>query len=166
MTALLDVSTPVVRQETEIGQSPHVLINAQLLSTDANYRSAGVSQYSRNLVRELGVLADSEKSDYRLSAFTSAERFHVPGVQIYRDDLLPFRRGIHNPIERILWEQTRLNRHAANMHVDLIHGLVNVLPLRSPVPGVVTVHDLSFLRFPNLFHWTCLLYTSPSPRDS
>src|SRR5690606_25327119 len=35
--------------------------------------------------------------------------------------------------------------------VDVVHGLVNVLPLATRTPGVVTVHDLSFLRLPDHF---------------
>ena len=35
----------------------HVAIDAQLLSSEASYRGAGVSSYSRNLLSRLGSLA-------------------------------------------------------------------------------------------------------------
>lgn len=172
MTAILGASPPAKLQEPEYYHpARHVLLNAQLLRTETSYRSAGVSQYSRNLLNELGLLTDAARIDsvganYRFSAFTSAKRFHTSGVEIYRDDLLPFRRGIHNPIERILWEQTRLVQHTENLQVDLVHGLVNVLPLRSNVPGVVTVHDLTFLRLPQLFPRAKRMYLTYLCRES
>lgn len=171
MTTLLESNSPAKLIENEQSLARHILLNAQLLRTETSYRSAGVSQYSRNLLNELGMFADNAQTElfsnpYRFSAFTSAKRFHTSGVEIYRDDLLPFRRGIHNPYERILWEQTRLARHAENLQVDLIHGLVNVLPLRSNVPGVVTVHDLTFLRLPKLFPWAKRTYLTYLCRES
>jgi len=36
-------------------------------------------------------------------------------------------------------------------HLDLVHGTLNVLPLGRRVPGVVTIHDVSFLLFPERF---------------
>ncbi len=49
---------------------------------------------------------------------------------------------------RMLWEAVALP-HAAR-HLALLHAPVNVLPPRLPCPGVVTVHDLAFARFPQV----------------
>ncbi|RME31003.1 MAG: glycosyltransferase family 1 protein, partial [Thermoflexia bacterium] len=43
---------------------------------------------------------------------------------------------------------------------DLVHGPVYVVPLATSLPAVVTVHDLSFLRFPHFFRPANRLYLS------
>jgi glycosyltransferase involved in cell wall biosynthesis len=57
----------------------------------------------------------------------------------------------HQPLARILWEQSVLPLALRRVGAHLVHGLVNVLPLTSTLPGVVTVHDLSFVRLPQAF---------------
>ncbi|HSN75336.1 MAG TPA: glycosyltransferase family 1 protein, partial [Anaerolineae bacterium] len=55
------------------------------------------------------------------------------------------------PLRRILWEQTALPLLARRRHLDLLHGTVNVNPALALCPSVVTVHDLSFMRYPQAF---------------
>ena len=62
------------------------------------------------------------------------------------------------PAARIAWEQAVLPLHLRARSADLIHGLVNVLPMATNLPGVVTVHDLSFLRMPDKFPASKRLY--------
>lgn len=124
-----------------------VALNAQLISDQVGYRSAGVSTYSAELVRALGELALEERkrgsSPWEFSAYLHVNSFDAPGVRLIRSPRL-----LEQPTARILWEQTRLPLHLRRQRADLVHGLVNVLPLAAPCPGVVTVHDLSFVRLP------------------
>lgn len=122
-----------------------VALNAQLLGTGADYRSAGVSNYSRQLLFALGELAQA-RPDLHLTAFVPTAELTIPGVTL-RPTRLPVRR----PPVRIAWEQLLLPLALHREQADLIHGLVNVLPLATSVPGVVTVHDLSFVRTPEKF---------------
>jgi glycosyltransferase involved in cell wall biosynthesis len=119
-----------------------VALNAQLLSTTASYRGAGVSNYSRHLLLALGALAQ-ETPDLALTAFVNVADFAADGVQMVRSRL-----PLQQPLARIAWEQSTLPLALRTAQADLVHGLVNVLPLATPVPGVVTVHDLSFVRLP------------------
>lgn len=48
----------------------------------------------------------------------------------------------------LLWQQWRLPRRLRRGDVDLLWSPVLTLPWRLPVPGVVTVHDLTTLHFP------------------
>lgn len=57
----------------------------------------------------------------------------------------------HNPWSRVLWEQLRLPAAARASGVRLLHGMAFVAPQRSPCPTVVTVHDVSFVRYPQTF---------------
>jgi glycosyltransferase involved in cell wall biosynthesis len=49
---------------------------------------------------------------------------------------------------------------------DLVHGTAFVGPLVSPCPAVITIHDLSFLRFPDLFRPANRLYLKTLTRLS
>jgi glycosyltransferase involved in cell wall biosynthesis len=120
----------------------HVVIDAQLINTAQSYRGAGVSNYSRHLLATLGHLAGSG-TDRTLTAFLSDPTFQAAGVRLQRTPAL-----FQDPLLRIGWEQTVLPIELHRQRADLVHGLVNVLPIATCVPGVVTVHDLSFLRVP------------------
>lgn len=49
-----------------------------------------------------------------------------------------------------LWQQWAVPYAAAITKSDLIHGLANTIPIMSPIPTVVTVHDLVFEKMPHL----------------
>lgn len=36
---------------------------------------------------------------------------------------------------------------------DILHGLSNELPWSSPIPTVVTIHDVAWRTFPDMYHW-------------
>lgn len=120
-----------------------IALNAQLISTGDNYRAAGVSSYSLHLLQALGQLRLNGQLAHTLHAFVNAPELVIPGVEL-RPTTLP----LQNPLARIAWEQTALPLALARHGDGLVHGLVNVLPLATPAPGVVTVHDLSFVRTP------------------
>jgi glycosyltransferase involved in cell wall biosynthesis len=138
----------------------HVVLNAQLISAQQSYRSAGMSNYSRNVLAALGRLA-AEDPRLRLTALTHTPDARMPGVDV-RATSLP----LYKPAARIAWEQLVLPGLLRRLDADLVHGLVNVLPLASSVPGVVTVHDLSFLHLPELFPPAKRLYLSALCRAS
>ena len=118
-------------------------INAQLLSGATTYRSAGVSGYIRQLLLHL----PGEAPDLFLTAFTPAGSVtDFPGIMLEHSRLQTAR-----PAQRILWEQAALPLAIRQHNLDLLHGAVNVTPLLSLCPTVVTIHDLSFMRYPQAF---------------
>ncbi len=123
-----------------------VVVNAQLLHTRGGYRGAGVSNYCRNL---LTALAD-ETDGNQVTAYVNDRDFRFaqrrPGMELRYT-----RWPAGDPVPRIIWEQTALPLAAMTAQGNLVHGLVNTLPLATRVPGVVTVHDLSFVRMPERF---------------
>src|SRR5215213_9337406 len=139
----------------------HVGINAHLLSSAASYRSAGVSNYSRHLLTALGRLVDEEAVPHRFTAFLHAPDFAATGIEAQRAS-----QQLEQPLLRIAWEQSVLPLALAHIQADVVHGLVNVLPLATQRPGVVTVHDLSFLRLPELFPPFKRAYLTPLGRAS
>ncbi|MBV7332574.1 glycosyltransferase family 4 protein [Chloroflexi bacterium TSY] len=114
------------------------------------YRSAGVSVYSQHLLEYLGQMVKNRETDHQFAAFTHVRSFAEHGIDLgcVKNFATDFPLGI--PIARIGWEQTILPLKLRQLEVELIHGLVNVLPLASHIPSVVTVHDLSFLWMPQV----------------
>lgn len=138
-----------------------IVLNAQLLSGAASYRSAGVSHYSRSLLTALGELAAEGATPHRFTALTHTPEFQTAGVRCVVSAL-----PLERPPLRIAWEQSVLPRELQRLDADLVHGLVNVLPLATRVPGVVTVHDLSFLRLPEKFPAAKRFYLTASAAAS
>ena len=138
---------PVQARPARIG------INAQLLSFAASYRQAGVSRYIAELLRAFaaegaGQHAPPAAVAHEYLAFVGPAhppRDFAPGEGVsWRHSRLPTERAA----VRIVWEQALGPIAAWRDRLDLIHGPVNVLPLLAPCPGVVTVHDLAFLAYP------------------
>ena len=102
--------------------------NAALRSPSNDYRAAGMHRY---IVGLLGGLELDEDMD----------------LNVYAPE------GSRDPKRRILWEQLRLPRIIKKDNIDLLHGPAHALPWMLPkhIASVVTVHDLSFLRMPEVF---------------
>jgi len=70
------------------------------------------------------------------------------------------------PVRRILWEQLVLPALSRRLGLDLLHATVNVSPWIGGCPAVVTVHDLSFLRYPEAFPTLQRIYLRSQARRS
>jgi glycosyltransferase involved in cell wall biosynthesis len=131
-------------------QSIHVGLNAHLLSLGSGYRSAGMTWYIYNL---LAHLPEADRG-IRYTAFLSEKDYGgSPGLKLQRSRLPTDR-----PAVRIVWEQLIQPSVARRAGLDLIHGLAFVGPMGSGCPFTVTVHDLSFLFYPQGFRTLNRLY--------
>ena len=137
----------------------HIALNAQLLSFAETYRSGGISRVIYHLLSELG--RDSRGHTFDVFVPTAPATngwgelcFHPSGSHTVR------------PAVRIAWEQTVLPRQLAGLkpRPDLLHGLAYALPVAWAGPGVVTIYDLSFLRFPKAFNLTNRIYLTATTR--
>ncbi len=136
--------------EVTAGNSSHVAINAHLLSGQAWYRSAGVHQYIYHLLRHL-----RQADDGLCYTVLLGEGVFPPDVALTS---LQSRWPTSRAAVRVLWEQLVQPWVLRRIGADLVHGPVFVGPLLAPCPVVVTVHDLSFIRFPALFRPANRLY--------
>jgi glycosyltransferase involved in cell wall biosynthesis len=134
-----------------------IALNAQLLSFADNYRSGGISRVIYHLLAELG--RDPRGHTFDVFVPLAPERngwgsltFHPSGHHTVR------------PPIRIAWEQTVLPRKLATLRPDLLHGLAYALPIGWSGPGVVTIYDLSFLRFPDAFKPANRIYLTATTR--
>lgn len=130
-------------------------LNALLLYSGhgGSYRRAGIDSYIRGLLPHLPA------ADTRLN--------YTAFVGSVRDDLLNGMAAVRvpphismQPAARVLWEQLFLPRMCVNERVRLLHSMAFVSPVLSPVPTVVTVYDLSFLRLPGSFRVANRIYLS------
>ncbi len=139
--------------------NPKVGINAQLLSLSGNYRGAGINWYIYNLLRQLG----QRDSRYSYTVFLGEPHFTETGLRLQRT-----RCPTHLPPVRIAWEQFVLPFWLRRFRMDLLHAAAFVAPVATPCPFVVTVYDLSFLRFPAAFRpwnrWYLSRFTATSAR--
>src|SRR5438552_2687096 len=154
-------------------------LDAHLLSFATSYRQAGVSRYIAELLRAFAAEGGTgagpmhEHVTFAGGARDGVERarqgagpaheyiaFAGPGRPPpgflpagsgpvrWRHSQLPTARA---PV-RIAWEQAVAPVAAWRERLDLLHGPVNVLPAALPCPGVVTIHDVAFLAYPEAFH--------------
>jgi len=132
-----------VRGKAGNGQVLHVGVNAHLLSLAESYRSAGISWYIQNLLR---CLPDVDPEiDY--TVFLGERRYRgAPGLRLQVSSL-----PTDQPLARIFWEQVLQPWAVRRAGVDLLHGMHLVGPVVGGCPFVVTVHDLSFLFYPQNF---------------
>lgn len=138
--------------------TPRVGLNGHLLNLAGNYRSAGINWYIYHLMRGL---ADQSEFDYRFFVADRRATDHFDSRLICRSSW-----PTQNPLVRILWEQ--LVQPAALKHerIDLLHALAFAGPVAMTIPWVVTIYDLTFLRFPQLFNWANRTYLDFSVRRS
>ena len=126
----------------------HIGINAQLLSYGQNYRNGGVSRYIRYLLTALA----KQPGDNRYTVFVNGQDIIdrlAPHPQItYFAAPWPEKQ----PAARVAWEQITLPSLLRQKRIDVLHSPVNVCPELLPhsCASVVTLHDLAFLRFPNV----------------
>jgi glycosyltransferase involved in cell wall biosynthesis len=116
--------------------SPHVGLNAHLLSAETGYRRAGIHGYIRHVLEHL-------------PAIDPAWRYTVLVGDGEAPAGLPIRRSrlrTGQPLRRIAWEQFVQPWQLGTF--DLINELAFVAPLIMSRPFVVTVYDLTFIRYP------------------
>ena len=113
--------------------TPLVVVDADVLGR----RRTGDETYVRNLLRELAPLAGER--GIRLAAVSRNRELVPSGVEAHA-------LGTRSQELRMSLSLPRLLRHVG---ASLCHTQYAV-PLRSPCPCVVTVHDLSFVREPAL----------------
>jgi glycosyltransferase involved in cell wall biosynthesis len=117
----------------------HIGLNAHLLSSQAGYRAAGIHSYIDQLLKHLPAAAPS---DWTFTAFVGATtRASYDGIKLRQSYW-----DTESAIRRIIWEQ--LAQPFQLGEFDLYHALAFVAPLWLRAPMVVTVYDLTFIRYP------------------
>jgi glycosyltransferase involved in cell wall biosynthesis len=119
-------------------------INAQIVSLASTYRQAGVSRFTAQAIQALQRRDRSAEYSVFVNDTARGGFSDSTNMRFHRTRL-----PAGKPAVRILWEQVLLPLQAARL--DVLHCPVNVLPLAAPCPTTLTIHDLTFLRFPDRF---------------
>jgi glycosyltransferase involved in cell wall biosynthesis len=125
----------------------HIAINAHLLAHTRSFRRAGVSHYIEQLLQHLARVDQTNQYTIFTTRGLDAAALGLPP----HFTIQPSRFPTINPRVRIPWEQFLAPLILRRQRADLFHGTLNVVPLACPVPSVVTIHDLAFIRFPYTF---------------
>ena len=138
----------------------HAGINAQLLSFSQNYRNGGVSRYILSLLTELSKHPGEHEFTIFVNGQAVIEQLKDMSIGHPQVTYVPVPWSESQPAARIAWEQLTLPSLIRQKRIDVLHSPVNVLPERLPrsCAGVVTLHDLAFLRFPNVLTRSKRLY--------
>lgn len=115
----------------------------------------GLGAYGRTLVNDL---ARQLGSDDELLLYAPDEGREPLRSQVKEGRQVHFVYPEGKPMgwQRSLWRTGSIVHDLQRDGVDIYHGLTGELPrgLRAAgIPGVVTIHDLIFLRHPEYYHW-------------
>lgn len=137
----------------------HIGINAQLLSFSESYRNGGVSRYIRSLLVELAKQPGEHLYTIFVNGRAVKEQMEAT-AQHSQITYVPMSWPESRPAARVVWEQFTLPSLLRQKHIDVLHAPVNVLPQWLPrtCAGVITLHDLAFLRFPHVLARSKRLY--------
>jgi glycosyltransferase involved in cell wall biosynthesis len=141
-----------------VPDQPRIALNAHLLNLSGNYRSAGINWYIYHLLKNLESIADFDYTVF-LSDVHAREQFQ-------RLHLIQSRLPTHSPIVRIFWEQFIQPGALRPSRFDLHHALAFAGPRQISIPWLVTVYDLSFMKFPQSFNSLNRTYLNYAVRDS
>lgn len=111
-------------------------IDARLL----HYQAGGISQYTRQLVNALARL-DADNA-YAILQMRQHDEEITPALNFQR---APCWTPAHHPLER--WS---LSLEVALLGLDILHTTDFIPPAAGYRRGIITVHDLNFLYFPEL----------------
>lgn len=138
-----------------------IAVNAHLLAHTRSFRRAGVSHYIEQVLLHLAQIDRANHYTVYTTRGLDQAALGLPANFVVKPSRLP----TINPRVRIPWEQgiaPLILRGTA----DLYHGCLNVAPLLSPVPTVITIHDLAFIRFPQTFRAYNRIYLDLATRLS
>lgn len=118
----------------------------------ALYNRTGLGNYSRFVINGLAGIPPQD-----------AYYLYAPGKgqKALRNQIAPspairyaYPEGWMNSLFPSLWRSKRIVKDLQREKIELYHGLSNELPanmMQSGIPSVVTIHDLIFLRYPQLY---------------
>jgi glycosyltransferase involved in cell wall biosynthesis len=115
---------------------------------------AGAERYTQNIIRHL--IAADPRNVYYLILSRINQTYYGSNQETAHN--LVWGGNTRNKLIRILGEQVYLPRLVRRKGLDLLFSPCNIGPRNPPVPMVITLFDLHWLRFPELFSPLRLAY--------
>ncbi len=113
---------------------PRVLLDATAIPAERG----GVGRYVDHLVHAL------DEAGAALTVVCQGRDADVFARLAPSTRIIPTAEELGNRPARLAWEQTTLPRMVRRLGIDVLHSPHYTLPLASPVPVVVTLHDATF----------------------
>ena len=113
------------------------------------HNSTGLGNYSRDLVRIMATyFPDNQYFLY------NPKKAKINRLQLTNNMIVKMPTGFLNKLLPSLWRSKFITKDIKKDQIDVFHGLSGELPMgidKTPAKSVVTIHDLIFLRFPELY---------------
>jgi glycosyltransferase involved in cell wall biosynthesis len=122
--------------------APHIAWDNSL----AGRNEAGTGVYASEILREL-----KTRTDLRLEVFDGRNEEREPAGTLEKG---------RRALQRFIWTHWDFPRTLRERRFDLLHSPSFVIPFRCPCPSVVTIHDLTYLIFPDHFNQRWRRYVS------
>ena len=114
----------------------------------------GIGRYTSNLCRSISKAGSAKDYYFYLPGCNGTCMKDMSGVQFEKRRI-----SSQNNTLRILWEQIVLPIYSGKDRLDLFHYTNQTFPLMQRVrPVIITVHDISYIRFPWLYENTRKIY--------
>ena len=113
----------------------------------------GLGSYGRTLVNDLMRLGDS---DLQLRLYAPDEGHDELRGQVIEGVDYCYPAGRPSALRKAWWRSMGIIKDLKHDGVELYHGLSGELPTglqKAGIRGVVTIHDLIFMRHPEYYHW-------------
>lgn len=112
------------------------------------HNASGLGNYSRNLIRSMSLF--NPQNNYFLYNPSQGK------IEFGKDfsNVKEVQSDFSNPVLTNLWRQKLIPQRAQKDGIDIFHGLSHELPYglkKKGIPSVVTIHDLIFIRKPELY---------------
>ena len=121
----------------------HIAINALSITN-----RSGTGRYTWGLIHGFFQIP---QPDFKLSIIIPAD-FPIPSAWQHSTQFRFYSIPVRSTFSRIRWEQFSLPRLLRQIQTDALHSPAFIAPVVSDlrIPGVVTIHDLTFERYPSL----------------
>ncbi|HKV58414.1 MAG TPA: glycosyltransferase family 1 protein [Ktedonobacteraceae bacterium] len=129
-----------------------IAINAQLLSYSDTYRNGGISRYIRHLLTAIARQPGQHEYTVFVNGQETLHRLRQEQESAACIEYIAVDWPENRPISRVAWEQRRLPALLRERRIEVFHSPANVLPEMLPreCAGVVTLHDMAFLLYPQV----------------
>ena len=105
----------------------------------------GVGRYLTELLKAWNDAPDAREHEFALLAHKPVSLPPLPNLRLVSQ--------VHPGAGGTVWEQLALPKLVRQADADVLFAPAYTAPLSSPVPVVVTVHDVSFCAHPEWFSW-------------
>ncbi len=112
--------------------------------------NTGLGNYSRDTIRILSEISKENKYFLYTPSNKKNDVFDVKKNNI----IIKSPTSLSNKLFTSYWRSKKIVDDLSNEKIDIYHGLTNELPIgieKTNIKTVVTIHDLIFIRYPNLF---------------